>query len=390
MVDPKSEIVWKSLAMEKNMTGVEVAWRTLQRERVEEPCLIACWMMKRGFFRRYGGVQNIYGNPVQTAVEAFANAGCNLNPQFILPSPTHEHRACDPFNLPSVDQENVPLSKLLKSVTPEQVRDDVEKLPEKGTLASEFDIRGTANEYAERLLKLRQLSGNRTLYISGFGGPSFMGGYTKWSYESYLSALLLYPEHLRKYYEYSAEFAKLRNVAIVDAMERFDLAPVVYGGDDICFNDGPICSVDTLDNLYFPSLKSAIQPLVDAGIDIVWHCDGNVLPIVDRLIGMGITGFQGFQEREAGIPFEEMAKLRRADGGKLIFFGSISVVHTFPFGDEDEMKREIERCYRVAGPGGGFCLASSSSVLPETPMENITTFLEHGAEFGRRFLAGLT
>ena len=364
------------------MTGVEIAWRTLQREHIEEPCIIAAWVMKREFYRKYAGVNDIYSDPVKTAVDAYAEAGSNLNPQFIMPHPVHGHRACDP------DQPNSPLSSAPKSLTPEQVRDDIDALPDPSALSERFDLQAEVKEYAERLLLLRAMSNDKTLYISGFGGPSFMGGYTKWSYESYLSALLLYPAYLERYYQYCGEAARLRNLAIVEAMKQYDLAPVVYGGDDICFNDGPICSVETLETLFFPSLARAIEPLVDAGIDIVWHCDGNVLPIVEHLIDMGITGFQGFQEREAGIPLEEMVKYRRLDGGKLIFFGSISVVHTFPFGAEDEMKAEIERCYQTAAPEGGFCLAPSSSILPETPMKNIDTFLKYGIEYGRRFYRG--
>ena len=307
-----------------------------------------------------------------------------------MPSPIQEHRACDPFGPPTVEEEMQLLSSRLKIMTPEQVRDDIDELPEPARFSDEFDMQTAAKEYAERLLLLRRMSKDRTLYISGFEGASFMGGYTKWSYESYLSALVLYPNYLRRYYEYCAESARPRNLAIVEAIERYDLAPVVYGGDDICFNDGPICSVDILDELYFPSLKYALEPLADAGIDIVWHCDGNVLPIVERLIDIGITGFQGFQEQEAGVPLEKMVKFRRKDGGKLIFFGSISVVNTFPFGTQDEMKREIERCFQVAAPGGGFCLAPSSSVLPETPMNTIDTFVAHGIEYGRKFLRGHT
>jgi uroporphyrinogen decarboxylase len=118
-----------------------------------------------------------------------------------------------------------------------------------------------------------------------------------------------------------------------------------------------------------------------------WHCDGNVLPLVPRLIVLGVTGFQGFQEREANIPLEQMVRFRRRDGGKILF-GSISVVHTLPFGTVEDVKREVERCFQVAAPGGGFCLASSSSILPETPLENIITMMEYGREYGRRFLAG--
>jgi uroporphyrinogen decarboxylase len=191
---------------------------------------------------------------------------------------------------------------------------------------------------------------------------------------------------MRRFFHHAGERARLRNVAIAHAIKTYDLAPVVYGGDDICFNDGPICSVATLEDLYFPALERAIEPLVTAGIDIVWHCDGNVLPIVDRLIACGITGFQGFQEREANIPLEEMVPYRRRDGGKLIFFGSISVVHTFPFGSPADIRREVERCFRVAAPGGGFCIAPTSSILPETPMENIAAFLDHSRLFGKRFL----
>jgi uroporphyrinogen-III decarboxylase len=47
----------------------------------------------------------------------------------------------------------------------------------------------------------------------------------------------------------------------------------------------------------------------------------------------------------------------------------------------------VERCFRTAGTHG-FCLASSSSILPETPIENIEAFLTHGKEFGTEFLGG--
>ena len=221
-------------------------------------------------------------------------------------------------------------------------------MPDPEIYRNAFNIEEEAGKYAERLMHLTKLSRERTLYIGGFGMPSFMGGYTRWGYVSYLSSLYMYSEHMNRFFALAGEQARLRNEAIAHAVKTYDIVPVVYGGDDICFNEGPICSVSLLDEMYFPALKQAIEPLTDAGIDIVWHCDGNILPIAERLISHGITGFQGFQEREANIP--------------------------------------IERCFRLAAPGGGFCLAPTSSVLPETPLENIITFTEYGQKFGRRFL----
>jgi hypothetical protein len=368
------------------MTGAEIAWRTLRRERLEEPCIIGCWMMKRDFFRHYSGVQDIYDDAVRTSVEAFAASGCNLNPQFIMPSPIWELRACDPFSLPPKPWVDHELEKPNTTITPEDIRDEIERIPDADKQLEAFDQSREAASYARRLKSLTDMSGDRTLYIGAFGLPSFMSGYTRWSYESYLSALLLYPEHFRRFFRIEGEKARAVNLAIREAVRSHGAAPAVYSGDDICFNDGPICSLELLEELYFPALERAVEPLVEAGIEIVWHCDGNVLPIVPRLIRIGVTGFQGFQEREAAIPIEKMATFRRRDGGKLIFFGSVSVVHTFPFGSVGDMCAEIERCYRVLGPGGGFCLAPSSSVLPETPLENILCFMEYGRQYGQRWL----
>ena len=154
----------------------------------------------------------------------------------------------------------------------------------------------------------------------------------------------------------------------------------------ICFNQGPICSPETLDSLYFPHLAKAVQPLHDAEIRIIWHCDGDVGPILGSLIhDIGISGFQGFQE-ETGCTLEKMAKIRTNKGEKPILWGSVSVTTTLPFGTVEEVKKEVERCVKVASEGGGFALASTSSILPETPLENIIAFFEHGRKFGREFL----
>jgi hypothetical protein len=87
-------------------------------------------------------------------------------------------------------------------------------------------------------------------------------------------ALALYP--VRRYYHYTATQAVLQNLAIVEAVERYGVAPFVYGGQDICANDGPLCSVETLDEIYFPEIRCAVQPLIENGVHVIWHCDGNI------------------------------------------------------------------------------------------------------------------
>jgi len=369
----------------KSPKGEEIAWRTLEREKITEPCIITSWCMKRAFFQNLTHCNNIYESPVDTVIQAYIRVGANLCPQFIMPSPYIEHIACNPFNVPK--NPPAPLSERASvKMEPEEVKNYIASLPNPDMLEKDFDIESVADNYAKGLLNLREIARGEILFIGGFGQSDFMGGYTRWGYNGYLAAIELYPEYLSRYYEYTGEQARLHNIAIAHAIEKYKLAPFVYGGQDICFNDGPVCSPETLNLLYFPYLKKAVQPLHDTGIEIIWHCDGNVLPIVDALIDdVGVSGFQGFQE-ETGCTLDKIANLQTKDGEKPIIWGSVSVTTTLPYGTAGDVKNDVERCFRVAGKNGGFALASTSSILPETPLENIITLFEHGLRFGREFL----
>ena len=380
------------------MNGEEIAWRTLNQERVEEPCIMASWVMKREFFRKLAGVDEIYEDAAHVAARAYANAGANLCPQFIMGSPRVEHSAADPFHVrPLTQQEKDEMAKGERHDpsndganrhTPESIRDEIEKLPDPDTLEKGFDVDAAAKDYADSLRRMRDLVPGEILFIREFGQADFMGGYCNWGYNNYMLALAMYPEHMRRYFDHSGEHARLFNVAIGEAVRKYGLAPFVYGGQDICFKDGPICSVKMLDELYFPALERAVGPLHDAGVKIIWHCDGDVRPLADRLINrIGVAGFQGFQE-ETGCTLESFVPLRSRAGRKLILWGSLSVTTTLPFGTVDDVKRDVERCFRAAAPGGGYVLASTSSILPDAPLENIMAMFDHGKQFGREFLSG--
>ena len=46
----------------------------------------------------------------------------------------------------------------------------------------------------------------------------------------------------------------------------------------------------------------------------------------------------------------------------------------------------MRRSFTLAGRGRGFALASTSSIMPEVPDENIDAFYQYGKEFGRQYL----
>jgi predicted dehydrogenase len=81
-----------------------------------------------------------------------------------------------------------------------------------------------------------------------------------------------------------------------------------------------------------------------------------------------------------------MVKLQSKWGRPMIIWGCVSVTTTLPFGTVEDVKAAVRRSFELAGPGRGFALASTSSIMPEVPDENIDALFGYGRSFGRRFL----
>ena len=362
------------------MQGAEVAYRTLNQEQVDEPCIVASWLMKASYYSRAAG-RDYWQDREGVFIEALPRMGVNLCPQWAMPY-DEAGNAGD-----ALQRYGGEWGSRLGLREPEEILPLIDVLPSDEKLEREFDLEDTARQYASRIKERIDSTGGEVLFISGFGQADFMGPYNEWGYTPYLMALALYPEHVNRYYHYTATRGYLHNLAVVDAVERYDIAPFVYGGQDICANDGPLCSVKTLDEVYFPELRRAVQPLIDNDVRIIWHCDGNIVPIVDRLIDTGISGLQGFQE-EAGVPYHRMVRLESKWGRPLIIWGCVSVTTTLPFGSVVDVRAAVRRSFTLAGPGRGFALASTSSIMPEVPDENIDALYRYGTEFGRQYLRG--
>jgi uroporphyrinogen decarboxylase len=214
------------------------------------------------------------------------------------------------------------------------------------------------------------------MYYSGFG------------YENYFEALLLYPEVMVGLFENAAEHSRCCNEVIAKLVAETDYPPYAYIGQDICDNAGPMVSPHLLDEIYFPSLAYCLEPLTTAGARKVWHSDGNINPILERLLGCGIDGFQGLQEdrylpEHQRVSLEHLARMRDWNGQALILWGSVSVRDVLPHGSVEEVKQEVERCIDACRGRSGFFLAPTSTVGPDVPEENIIAMYEHGREYGR-------
>jgi uroporphyrinogen decarboxylase len=152
------------------------------------------------------------------------------------------------------------------------------------------------------------------------------------------------------------------------------LPRVIRLDHDMADSRSTLVDIHSLDNIWFSNLVKSIQPFLDAGIRLLWHCDGNLMEMVPRLIEAGISGFQGFQY-EDGMDYEKICRMTDRDGNPLMIWAGVSVTRTLPMGTVDDVKKEMK--WLVAnGPRTGLFLGGSSSITPGTNHDNIKTLIE--------------
>lgn len=360
------------------MKGSEIALATLMREDPGAPCINYSWMTNASYMTRVTG-RDYWSDREGVFFEYLRQCGINLVPQWYFPGDAQRN-----LEAGHVMHEHKP-GGWEEIAGPEEILLRIDKLPSEAEVEANFNIEETARTYAKNQKRRIDRTGGEVLFIDSFGQADFMGGYNRWGYENYLMAIMDYPDAIRQYYHHTALQGRLLNQAIVLACEKYGIAPFVYSGQDICFADGPIVSPRILREVYFPELKWAMEPLIQNGIGVIWHCDGNINPILDDILDLGVIALQGFEE-EHGIRYEEMVKLKDPSGKPLGIWGCVSVTDTLPHGTEADVKAAVERSFTLAGKSRGFVLSSTSSILPEVPHENIDVLFKHGRDFGHAFL----
>jgi hypothetical protein len=246
-----------------------------------------------------------------------------------------------------------------------------ESLPETEKLVlSDFDEEVEKQKYRQYFIGA----------LKDWGGivpiPNFweIGGhfplYTQFGYTAFWMACAEYPEAVGKIWWVRSLQSRERAKILVEIYKEFDLVPLMFCGEDLCNNSGPMVSPRFLRKYYLPTVKMIIEPLVDAGIRLIHHCDGDVRPLLNDYLEIGFSGLQGFQY-ELGINLYELRNIHSWNGEPLLFFTGLSVSRTLPFGTLEDVRAEIDYFYASLQGGQGMFLFTSNVTGVEVPYENI-------------------
>ena len=208
-----------------------------------------------------------------------------------------------------------------------------------------------------------------------YGRISFPGlAYGAYGYECYFMAHALYPEVMEQGFKLQGDLALLHNRAVARAYREGGLPPYCRLDHDMADARGTLINIKTLDRIWFPHFARCLKPLLDEGVRMIWHCDGNLMAMAPRLLDVGLVGFQGFQY-EQGMDYERICSMKTRDGEELLIIAGVSVTTTLPFGTPDDVRREMAFLVEH-GPRQGLFLGASSSITPGVPWENLAALQE--------------
>jgi uroporphyrinogen decarboxylase len=165
---------------------------------------------------------------------------------------------------------------------------------------------------------------------------------------------------------------------LVAAAGRVD---IVFCGDDFGSQRGPLISPATFDKLFTQKKRELFDLAHRHGAKISHHCCGSSRALIPRFIDCGMDAIQTIQPQAAGMnPYE----LKREFAGKIALHGAVDVQGWLQRATPAQVEAEVNRLMDEVGASGGFILAPSHQIQPDTPLENVLAVYQAVAR--RRFL----
>jgi len=231
----------------------------------------------------------------------------------------------------------------------------------------------------EQAIKAR--NENKIVIMKGLCAGIFEMGQRLRGMENFLCDLLLdkklASKILDKILELKLEFWEM---AISELGEYID---IIVETDDYGTQESQLISKSTYQELIEPrlryliySVKQKLQEQKKNGEKgyFLFHSCGNVRPLIESFIGMGIDIINPVH-----ITVEDMApaELKKDFGNDITFWGGgVETQFVLPKGTVIDIKENVKRNLNAFMPGGGFVFATVHNIMAEVPPQNILAMIE--------------
>lgn len=152
-----------------------------------------------------------------------------------------------------------------------------------------------------------------------------------------------------------------------NACDRFAV-DWLWTGDDVGGQTAMMMHPQCWRDKVGPHLSRIFDVAQTRSLWVAYHSCGSIRPIIGDLIEMGLNVLNPVQ---CGCPGMDPFELKKEYGAVLSFMGGLDTQYLLPRGSESQVCRSATRLVEEMSEGGGYILAGSHAVPPETPIENL-------------------
>jgi uroporphyrinogen decarboxylase len=157
-------------------------------------------------------------------------------------------------------------------------------------------------------------------------------------------------------------------------------ADVIAFAGDLATKDGPMASPRHLEKFGIAPLGRLVQFAHGQGLPCILHSDGNIIPIMELLLGTG--GIDGLHPIDpvAGL---DIGVMKEKYGNRVCLIGSIDCGPLMMWGTKEQVRQAVKENIKKAGHRGGLIAASSHSIQSKAKPENYVEMVKAIREYGK-------
>lgn len=149
--------------------------------------------------------------------------------------------------------------------------------------------------------------------------------------------------------------------------------PAVFIGEDMAYKAAPMVSPAFLRRHYWPRLERIVAAYHAQGIKVVFHSDGNLMPVLADLVATGVDGINPI-EVAAGM---DVVAIRQR-WPHLLLFGGIGYSALLAHGSPAEVAAATKRA--IAGASPGYFVGSDTELGDDIPLDNVRALIDTALE----------
>jgi uroporphyrinogen decarboxylase len=160
------------------------------------------------------------------------------------------------------------------------------------------------------------------------------------------------------------------NLSVMKNLRSFAIDGI-YFGDDWGSQRAMLMSPEMWRQLIKPFLRSMYAQAHLQGYDVFIHSCGDITPVLDDLVEVGLNAFNPFQPEVM-----DTAGLMHRYSRRLAFYGGVSIQKTLPFGSQQEVRAEVHDRLSLARKLGGLVVSPSHDMPRDVPVANVLAMVD--------------